>query len=185
MAGSKGNLLWIEYDGSSRRQTHQLRSTLRQHVMLNFVAQKAIHDQSEIATCKTPAPNDSAISADRDMLERLAYPKPTPALVLDRDQLVYRAAWWHYHTDPGLSTPLANVTDWPQGWKRTWKAAFWKMAKLDETLLEVFMGFAAAKEAGVRCLPNAPAYYRHKGRALTLLAKDINSKVHLTEHCWY
>jgi hypothetical protein len=114
MAGSKGNLLWIEYDGSSGRQTHQLRSTLRQHAMLNFVAQKALHDQSEIATWKTPAPNDRTISADRDMLERLACPKPTPALVVDRDRLVYRAAWWHCYTDPDLSTPPADVSDWQQ-----------------------------------------------------------------------
>ena len=180
MAGSRENLPWIEYEGSTGRYTHQLRSTLRQHVMLNFFAQRALHDRSKIATRERAVPSENTVSADLDLLERLACPKPTPALIRDQDQLVYRAAWWHCYTDPGLSTPFADVPDWQQDCKRTWNAAFWQMSKQDEALLEVFMGFAAAKEAAIKCLPDAPAYYRHKGRALTLLAKDINSKVHLT-----
>jgi hypothetical protein len=176
MAGPQRNLLWIGYEGSTGKHPSQLRSALRQHVMLNFFAQKAPQDQREIATCRRPLPRENTNSADRGLLEWLACPKPTPALVRDRDQLVFRAAWWHCYTDPRLSEPITDVPGWQQDCKRTWNAGFWQLARLDETLLEVFMGFAAAKEAVIKCLPDAPAYYRHKGKALTLLAKDIESK---------
>jgi len=185
MAGFRESFLWIEYEGSTGQYTHPLRSALRQHVMLNFFAQKAVHDESKSTMCKRLPPNENTNSAELNLLEQLACPTPTPTLVRDQDQMVYRAAWWHCYTDPSLSTPFADVPDWQQDCKRTWNAAFWQMAKLDETLLEVFMGFAAAKEAAVRCLTDAPAYYRHKGRALTLLAKNINSKVYLAERDWY
>jgi hypothetical protein len=55
-----------------------------------------------------------------------------------------------------------------------WNAGFWEHARQDETLLEVFMAYAAAKEAAVKRLPDAPAYYRHKGKALTLLSEDVD-----------
>jgi hypothetical protein len=176
MTAPQGNFLWIEYEGSTGKCPSQLRSAQRQHVMLNFFAQKDPRDQRKTATCRGPLPREITDSADRDLFEGLSCPEPTPALVCARDQLVFRAAWWHCYTDPRLSEPSTDVPDWQQDCKRMWNAGFWQLARLDETLLEVFMGFAAAKEAVIKCLPDAPAYYRHKGKALTLLAKDIDSK---------
>lgn len=171
MAGSQKSLLWIEYDGSNGKQPHKLRSAMKQHVMLDFIDKKA---QDKSLTRRKSPPHD-ANRAKRAQLQRLVCPEPSPALVCHEDQLVYRAAWWHNYALPSPpSGKLNNVPEWHRQSKREWRAGLWEMARLDATFLEVFLTLAAAKEAAVKRLADAPAYYRHKGKALRLLSEDIS-----------
>lgn len=177
MNSTQQNLLWITYDGSTRQHPHELRSALKQHVMLNFLDKKGPEDQRKILSRRKSTPRKDAVVVRRFSLERLACPHPTPALVSHEDQIVYRAAWWHCYVHPEFSTTPKNVPTWQEDFKRMWNAGFWEAARQDQTLLEVFISFAAAKEAAVKCLPDAPAYYRHRGKALVLIAEDVNSEL--------
>lgn len=177
MTGTQNNLLWIEYDGSAGHRSHELRSALKQHVMLNFLDKKHPDAKGKaLARRKTPPREDDTASARRVLLEPLICPEPTPALVCHEDQLVYRAARWHSYIHPDFTTTPSDVPSWQQDCKLRWNAGFWELARVDETLLEVFMAYAAAKEATVKCLPDAPAFYRHRGKALVLLSEDVDGK---------
>lgn len=175
MAATQGNLLWIEYDGSAKQTSHEIRSTLKQHVMLNFLDKKAPNAHGKVLARRKSPPREE--DARRILLDPLVCPQPTPALVCHEDQLVYRAAWWHAYVHPDFTTTPPHVPTWQHECRRKWNVGFWDLARVDETLLEVFMTFAAAKEAAVKRLSDAPAFYRHRGKALTLLAEDINGKV--------
>jgi hypothetical protein len=175
MTGPQGNLLWIMYDGSTKQRPRELRSALKQHVMLNFIDKKAHEDRGR-NEARRRSPSDEDISVRRKSLEPLPCPQPTLALVCQEDQLVYRAAWWHCYVHPDFLTAQADVPRWRLDNKQMLNAGFWEVARQDQTLLEVFMSFAAAKEAAIKCLPDAPAYYRHRGKALTLLAGDVNGR---------
>ena len=144
---------------------------MKQHVMLDFLDKKA---QSK-GSVGRKSPQHDANRAKRALLQRLICPEPTPALVCYEDQLVFRAAWWHNyaHYDSRL-TRSNDVPKWQLQCKRDWHTGLWEVARLDETFLETFLSLAAAKEAAVKHLADAPAYYRHKGKALKLLAEDIN-----------
>lgn len=50
------------------------------------------------------------------------------------------------------------------------------MAQNDDTLLEMFISFAAAKEAAMRGMKSSKDYFVHKGRALQLVSDDIARK---------
>jgi hypothetical protein len=177
MTGIRRDLLWIEYDGSSKPSSLETRSALKQHVMLNFLDKKALDAQVNILTRrKSPLREERTVNARRVLLQSLACPQPTPALVCHEDQLVYRAAQWHAYVHPNFTTAPSDLPTWQKDCKTRWNAGFWEFARVDETLLEVFMAYAAAKEAAVKCLPDAPAYYRHKGKALALLSEDVDSK---------
>jgi hypothetical protein len=176
MTGPQGNLLWITYDGSTTQRPRELRSALKQHVMLNFIDKKTHEDQDRNLARRRSPPREDAVSLSRKSIEPLACPQPTPALVCHEDQLVYRAAWWHCYVHPNFLTAQADVPRWRLNNKKMLNAGFWEVARQDETLLEVFMSFAAAKEAAIRSLHDAPAYYRHRGKALKLLADDVNGR---------
>jgi hypothetical protein len=176
MTGPRGNLLWITYDGSTRQRPRELRSALKQHVMLNFIDKKAHEDGGRVEARRRSPSHVDAISVRRKSLEPLTCPQPTIALVCHEDQLVYRAAWWHCYVHPDFLTVQADVPRWRLDNKQMLNAGFWEVARQDQTLLEVFMSFAAAKEAAVKCLPDAPACYRHRGKALMLLADDVNGR---------
>jgi len=177
MTGTQRDLLWIEYDGSAKASSHETRSALKQHVMLNFLDKKAPDAQVNVlARRKSPRRKEHTGNARRVLLEPLACPQPTPALVCHEDQLVYRAARWHAYVHPDFTTAPSDLPTWQKDCKLRWNSAFWEFARLDETLLEVFMAYAAAKEAAVKCLNTAPAYYRHRGKALTLLSEDVDSR---------
>jgi hypothetical protein len=175
MTSTQGNLLWIEYDGSAKHTSHETRSALKQHVMLNFLDKKTPDAQGKaLVRRKSPLHEGRIVNARRIVLDPLICPQPRPALVCHEDQLVYRAAWWHTYVHPDFATIPSHVPTWQHDCKQIWNAGFWEYARLDETLLEVFMAYAAAKEAAVKRLPEAPAFYRHRGKALTLLAEDVD-----------
>jgi hypothetical protein len=178
MTSTQGNLLWIEYDGSAKHQSHEARSALKQHVMLNFLDKKApsVAQEKPLARRKSPLHEERIANARRVLLQPLVCPQPRPALVCHEDQLVYRAAWWHTYVHPDFATVPSHVPTWQHDCKQRWNAGFWGFARVDETLLEVFMAYAAAKEAAVKRLPDAPAFYRHRGKALTLLHEDVDGK---------
>lgn len=177
MTSIQGNLLWIEYDGSAKPQSHETRSALKQHVMLNFLDKKApVAQDKALARRKSPLHEERIANARRVLLQPLVCPQPRPALVCHEDQLVYRAAWWHTYVHPDFATIPSHVPTWQHDCKQIWNAGFWEFARVDETLLEVFMAFAAAKEATVKRLSDAPAFYRHRGKALTLLSEDVDGK---------
>jgi hypothetical protein len=176
MTSTHGNLLWIEYDGSAKPQSHETRSALKQHVMLNFLDKKAPNAQDKaLARRKSPLPQERILNARR-LLKPLICPQPQPALICHEDQLVYRAAWWHTYVHPDYATIPSHVPNWQNDCRQRWNAGFWELARLDETLLEVFMTYAAAKEAAVKRLHDAPAYYRHRGKAITLISEDVDGR---------
>ena len=180
MTGTQGNLLWIEYDGSAKHPSHETRSALKQHVMLNFLDKQAPNARGKSLTRRRWTPpheeEDVVNERRRALLRPLVCPQPTPALVCHEDQLVYRAAWWHTYVHPDFMEVPSHVPTWQIDCKQRWNAGFWEYARLDETLLEVFMTYAAAKEAAVKHLPDAPAYYRHRGKALNLLSEDVDGE---------
>ena len=177
MTSIQKNLLWIEYDGSAKPQSDETRSALKQHVMLNFLDKKApVAQNKALARRESPLHEERIANARRILLQPLVCPQPRPALVCHEDPLVYRAAWWHTYVHPDFATVPSHVPTWQNDCKQRWKTGFWGFARMDETLLEVFMAYAAAKEAAVKRLSDAPAFYRHRGKALTLLSEDVDGK---------
>ena len=108
----------------------------------------------------------------------LALPSaPVAALTFEKDRIVYQAAWWHcYRPD------VTRKGDWIGSCRHAWNVGFWEFAKTDDTLREIFLSFAAAKEAAVRLSCGSDpdtiklhsrAYLNHKGKAIQLVSKDI------------
>jgi hypothetical protein len=52
----------------------------------------------------------------------------------------------------------------------------WRVAQIDRTFFEIFMCLSAAKEVFVKKSSDTRAYYRHKGRAISLLSQAVNRK---------
>lgn len=92
-----------------------------------------------------------------------------PSLLIPEDNAIYQAAWWH-------SLNICQ-TEQRNGWidvcRNQWGQGFWEFAKEDGTLREIFLSYAAAKEAAVKSLSDSRAYFVHKGRAMRLVAKDL------------
>jgi hypothetical protein len=176
MTGSQGDLLWLTCDGPAGQYSSKLRSAVKQHVMLNFFDKRFPQAQDNTLVQRKSSSRKNAVSTKRIPVGPLPCPQPVPALVRDEDQLVYRAAWWHCYVHPDFSAPRLDTPNWQQDGKRKWHAGFWELARLDETVLQLFMSFAAAKEAVVRHLPDAPAHWYHRGKALRLVAEDIESE---------
>lgn len=92
-----------------------------------------------------------------------------PALILAKDKEIYQAAWWH-------SLNICQTTQ-RNGWidvcRSQWGQGFWEFARGDGTLREIFLSYAAAKEASVKSLSDSRAYFIHKGRAMRLVAEDL------------
>lgn len=108
-----------------------------------------------------------------EMLTSTRIPSPRKALVSDGDYVIYQSAWWHQHGRP--SRQQFQPYGWQQKCKDDWNVGFWQAAQSDRTLLEVFKCFATAKETAVRGLLDNHMYHHHKGKAIALVSKDINS----------
>lgn len=103
---------------------------------------------------------------------------PTPALICDKDRTVYHAAWWHQYAGPQL--PSQGPLPWQHKNKLDWNLEFWQAARLDQTLLEVFICLAAVKRATIEDSSDVRPYYHHKGKAIALVSEDVNSRSRLT-----
>lgn len=73
---------------------------------------------------------------------------PRNALIRKDEQVVYQAAWYH-RLLPDVQESRYNASWWNQC-KLEWNRSFWELAQSDQTLLEVFLSFAAAKESAVQ-----------------------------------
>ena len=100
--------------------------------------------------------------------------RPREALVREDDRVVHQAAWYHA-ISPDFGDPPCRP-NWRNHCKIAWNKAFWEIARSDGTLLEMFIAFAAAKEAAMKRADSSRAYYHHKGKALSLIGHDINRK---------
>ncbi|KXT08987.1 hypothetical protein AC579_69 [Pseudocercospora musae] len=75
-----------------------------------------------------------------------------------------------------ISYPPNDSGYWIAECRTTWSQGFWEFAKEDTTLREIFMCFAAAKEAAVRDAAESKFYFAHKGRAMQLIRNDLQSE---------
>lgn len=183
-------LLWIHHDSSTRSSPHGFTSTVRQHVMLNHFTRKANRGQkAQITGDSTPdnrtkdhdigaeelATNPlEALSSD---LERtplpLAYcPPPTPGLTNDEHRSIYKAIWWHRFSP--VDRPQQEAMDWTQKYRVHASGLLEELAKDDRTFLEIFMCFSAAKEIALTGSRDLRPYFRHKGRAISMVSRDVN-----------
>lgn len=185
-------LLWIHNDDPSRRTTHELSSTVRQHVMVNYHTKKAKRAQQTQATGQPKAADsqtkDVALREDhitvhphtlcslraKQATRPVAYfPPPTPGLIGDKDRSTYNAIWWHRYAAPASSDGL----NWQEKCRADASQIIWHVAKMDKTIFELFMCFSAAKEILVKGSSDTRAYYRYKGRAITSLSQDVNREL--------
>ncbi|KAK4496539.1 hypothetical protein PRZ48_012519 [Zasmidium cellare] len=201
MAGP--DLLWIDCNETQPAKRHEAAAAARQHVMLNYIAKqnpeyptKAGHadgrdedDDEGAVDSRTPPRKPSpkgrpshALKGKGTRIKRgiplsnaTKIPLTTtikPALLIPEDNEMYQAAWWH-------SLNLCQ-TDQRNGWidicRQQWGQGFWEFAKEDGTLREIFLSYAAAKEASVKSLADSREYFVHKGRAMRLVAKDLQKE---------
>lgn len=118
--------------------------------------------------------SSSIISETENNLNNELMLQPRKALIRQKDQVVYQAAWYHSLLPDSRQT--SYWTGWRNQCKMDWNRSFWQMAQHDDTLLEMFLSFAAAKESAVKGAKTSRGYYLHKGRALTLIRRDITRK---------
>lgn len=105
--------------------------------------------------------------------------RPRNALVKKDDQIIYQAAWYHRLLPDSQQSHY--YTSWWNQCKLEWNRSFWELAQNDETLLEVFLSFAAAKKAAIKGAKSSQGYYLHKGKALTLVRRAV-SREHIQTH---
>lgn len=173
MTEPQRNLLWVQYDGPTNSQPRKPAFAVKQHVMRDFVERKsAVAARQMVVRRKSPLHRSQPRT--RTAVKPPVLPHPAPALVCDKDRIVYRAAWWHRFAKPQTSDQGAAL--WKHRNKQEWNLEFWHAARMDETLLEVFICLATTKEAIVRNVQDTRAYYRHKGKAIALVSQDVNSK---------
>lgn len=158
-------LLWIHNDDPARRTTHELSSTVRQHVMVNYHIKKAKRAQQTQANSKPLSADsqtkDTALRADhitvhprtlcssraKQATRQVAYfPPPAPGLINDKDRSTYNAIWWHRYAAPASSDGL----NWQEKCRADASQILWHVAKIDKTIFELFMCFSAAKEILVK-----------------------------------
>lgn len=201
MAGP--DLLWIDCNETQSAKRHEVAAAARQHVMLNYIAkqqpegpttardadgkQASSEDEDDDEEDDNPAPRkpspkrqpSNALKGKGTRIKRgnplsnsTKIPLTTtlkPALLIPEEKEMYQAAWWH-------SLNLCQ-TDQRNGWidvcRSQWGQGFWEFAKEDGTLREIFLSYAAAKEASVKSLADSREYFVHKGRAMRLVAKDL------------
>jgi hypothetical protein len=187
-------LLWIHHDEDlARRNKHEFSSHVRQHVMVNYHTKKAKQVQGTQAAGK-PKPSPSqikhiAIRPGQTALSPITvcstkakqsprhvayYPPPAPGLINDEQRSVYSAVWWHRYHAPGLRDQ--ERLDWQEKCRMYASEILWNVAKSDKTFFEIFMCLSAAKEIVVKESGDTHAYYRHKGKAISLLSQDVNRK---------
>lgn len=184
-------LLWINYDSSTPSNPQGFNSTVRQHVMLNHFTRKAKRGEKPQIAGKSkpdietkdgdteaeelPVNPPEALSSD---LERkplpLAYYSPplTPGLTNDEHRSIHKAIWWHRFSP--FDPPEREAMDWTQKYRVHASGLLEELAKDDSTFLEIFMSFSAAKEIALTGSRDLRPYFRHKGRAISLVSRDVN-----------
>jgi hypothetical protein len=191
MAASS-TLLWIHHDDDpALPKTHELRSTIKQHVMVNYHAQKTkrarnpqVVSKSSRAEAQTTRAEHvavgqrdvSSLKPKRTHLIVAGIPSPAPGLIGDDHRNIYNAIWWHRYAP--LALPKPDEMDWAQKWRVEANELLWNLATEDKTFFEIFMCFAAAKEIAIKGSTDLRAYFRYKGRAITMVSQDVNRKSH-------
>ena len=156
--------------------------------MVNYHTKKAKRAQQKQERSKpqsaNPQTKDIALRADHNTVHprtlcsskakqatrQVAYfPPPAPGLISDKDRSTYNAIWWHRYAAPASSDGL----NWQEKCRADASQIIWHVAKIDKTIFELFMCFAAAKEILVKGLSDTRAYYRYKGRAIVSLSQDV------------
>jgi hypothetical protein len=189
-ASSNSALLWLHYDGSTQSNTHGVNSTVRQHVMLNHSTNKAKRRQKpQIVSKSTPANNTqnddtraeepalNPLSATSSNLERALlsldyHTAPTPGLTNDEHRSIYKAIWWHRFSP--LELPKQDEMDWTQKYRVHASELLWELARSDKTFLEIFMCYGAAKEIALTGSGDLRLYFRHQGRAISMVSRDVD-----------
>jgi hypothetical protein len=184
-------LLWVNYDSSTPSNPRGFTSTIRQHVMLNHFTRKAKRgEQSQIAGKSTPdnktkdgdtraekhavnPPEAFPLDFERTPLPLAYYsPPPTPGLTNDEHRSIYKAIWWHRFSP--LELPKQDEMDWTQKYRVHASELLWELARSDKTFLEIFMCFSTAKETALTGSRDLRPYFRHKGRAMSMISRDVN-----------
>ena len=105
---------------------------------------------------------------------QVAYvPPPTTGLINDEHRSTLNAIRWHRFAAPASSDGL----NWQEKCRADASQILWHVARIDKTIFELFMCFAAAKEILVKGSNDTRAYYRYKGRAITSLSQDVNREL--------
>ena len=183
-------LLWIHHDSSTRSNPPAFTSTLRQHVMLNNFTRKGKRGGKSQIVGKSTADDKAkdrdtraeefavnpleAFSSDleRTPLPLACYSPPTPGLTNDEHGSIYKAIWWHRFSS--FDPPEPEAMDWTQKYRVHASELLWELAKDDKTFLEIFMCFSAAKEIALTGSRDLRPYFRHKGRAISMVSRDVN-----------
>jgi hypothetical protein len=97
---------------------------------------------------------------------------PVLGLVNDEHRSVYNAIWWHRYASLGL--PARDEMDWTQKYRLEASELLWHLAREDKTFREIFMCFSAAKEIAVKRSRDFRTYFRHNGKAISLVLQDMN-----------
>jgi len=184
------DLLWIHHDSSTRPSPHGFTSTVRQHVMLNHFTRKGKErEKPQIVGKSTPGDKTKdrdtreeelavnplgAFSSDleRTPLPLAYYSPPTPGLTNDEHRSIYKALWWHRFSS--FDPPEPEAMDWTQKYRVHASELLWELAKDDKTFLEIFRCFSAAKEIALTGSRDLRPYFRHKGRAISMVSRDVN-----------
>ena len=187
---TSGSLMWVHYDSSTRSNPRGFTSSVRQHVMLNHFTRKAKRGEKSQTVGKSTADKETkdrdtraeelavnpleAFSSDfeRSHLPLAYYSPPTPGLANDEHRSIYKALWWHQFSP--FDPPEQEAMDWTQKYRIHASGLLEELAKDDATFLEIFMCFSAAKEIALTGSRDLRPYSRHKGRAISLVSRDVN-----------
>ena len=183
---AKAGLMWIDCNEKCPDKRWQATAMARQHVMLDYLAKEShVAKPSQTGRRRYASVSDKAHFATRRHPSRkrlAAYCRnPQAAIILDRDQLIYQAAWWHHYQAYGV-----KQGNWISSCRHACNTNFWQLAQSDETVREIFLSFAAAKEAAVRlcstasqdsAAPHARTYLKHRISAMQLVNKDLTGNL--------
>jgi hypothetical protein len=107
----------------------------------------------------------------------MLYPPSSSSASVEHQQytMLSYALYWHSYRNP---TPtVTRSKNWIWQYKDLCSEAFWSYAQKDRTLLQIFIAFAAAKEATVRNRQESRLYLIQKSMTLAMLMKDIQGKL--------
>jgi hypothetical protein len=186
-ASTNSLLLWIHNDGSVQSNTHDVTSSVRQHVMLNHLTRKAKQRQETQIVGKsmpdnrtkdgvTRAEDVSSSDLEPTLFPLEYHPPPTPGLTIHEHRRIYKAIWWHRFSPLGL--PKQDEMDWTQRYRFHASELLWELARDHKTFLEIFMCFITAKETALTGSRDLRPYFRHKGRAMSMVSRDVNRELY-------
>lgn len=192
---AKSALLWIHHDDDpALPKTYELRSTIRQHVMVNYHIQKTkpaenpqVVGKSSRSDAKTKDSTKraqqtpvgprvmSSPKPERTHNHVSDLPSPAPDLINDEYRSIYNAIWWHRYA--AVDIPVRDEMDWSQKYRVEASELLWNLATEDKTFFEIFMCFSAAKEIAVKRSRDLRPYFRYKGKAIAMVLQDVNRKL--------